>query len=65
MDEDAMARALVSGLKARGIDVTTVFEKGMSGKTDLDQLEYCVAHDRVLYSFERVLCEANIQLLFF
>ena len=39
VDEDAMARAVVSGLRARGVDVTTVLEEGMSEKDDIDQLE--------------------------
>lgn len=46
-----MAKALVSGLRARGVDVTTVFDEGMSGKTDFEQLEYSSAQSRVLYSF--------------
>jgi len=33
IDEDAMAGILVKGLRARGIDVATVYEEGMTGKT--------------------------------
>lgn len=51
VDEDAMARALVQGLRARGIDVLTVVEAGMSEQNDRAQLEYATAQGRVLYSF--------------
>jgi hypothetical protein len=51
VDEDAMARALVRGLQARGIDVTTVLDAGMSEEDDLAQLEHASQHGRVLYTF--------------
>jgi hypothetical protein len=51
VDEDAMARALVSGLRARGVDVTTVLDAGMSEQEDMAQLEYATQHGRVLYTF--------------
>jgi hypothetical protein len=51
IDEDAMARALVTGLRARGVDVTTVLEAGMSEQDDMAQLEYASQHGRVLYTF--------------
>ena len=51
VDEDAMARAVISGLRARGVDVTTVHEEGMSEKDDVDQLKYATQQERVLYTF--------------
>ena len=51
VDEDAMARALVSGLRARGVDGTTVLDAGMSEQDDMTQLEYASRHGRVLYTF--------------
>jgi hypothetical protein len=51
VDEDAMARALVRGLRARGIDVTTVLDAGMSEQNDIAQLEYAILHGRLLYTF--------------
>jgi hypothetical protein len=51
MDEDAMARALVRGLRARGVDVTTVLDAGMSEQDDVAQLEQATQHGRVLYTF--------------
>jgi hypothetical protein len=51
VDEDAMACALVGGLRARGIDVTTVLDAGMSEQNDITQLEYATQHGRVLYTF--------------
>jgi uncharacterized ferritin-like protein (DUF455 family) len=51
VDEDAMARALVRGLRARGVDVTTVLDAGMSEQDDKAQLEYATEHGHVLYTF--------------
>jgi Domain of unknown function (DUF5615) len=51
VDEDAMARALVRGLRARGVDVITVLDAGMSEQDDLAQLEHATRHVRVLYTF--------------
>lgn len=51
VDEDAMARALVTGLRARGVDTITVLDVGMCGQNDRAQLEYASQHDCVLYTF--------------
>jgi hypothetical protein len=51
VDEDAMSRALIRGLRCRGIDVTTVLDEGKAGKSDRAQLEYAARTRRVLYSF--------------
>jgi hypothetical protein len=51
IDEDAMARALVRGLRARGIDLITVLEAGMERQSDSAQLEYATLQERVLYTF--------------
>lgn len=51
LDEDAMASALVQGLRARGVDVTTVIDEGMNEHNDGDQLEYATQHRRVVYTF--------------
>jgi Domain of unknown function (DUF5615) len=51
VDEDAMARALMRGLRARGVDVTTVLDAGMSEQDDMAQLEYAAQDGRVLYTF--------------
>ncbi len=51
IDEDAMSRALIRGLRSRGIDVTTVLDEGKAGKSDRAQLEYAARTRRVLYSF--------------
>ncbi len=47
LDEDAMARALVKGLRARGIEVTTVLEEHAQGQTDASQLEHATRQERV------------------
>ena len=51
LDEDAMARALVQGLRARSIDVLTVAEAGLTGQNDASQLDHAAAQERTLYTF--------------
>jgi hypothetical protein len=51
IDEDAMSRPLVRGLRSRGINVTTVHEEEMVGQGDTAQLEYAKQKERVLYTF--------------
>ena len=64
IDEDAMARGLVTGLRARGVDVETVLDAGLIGKDDETQLEYSSSHGRVLYSFNvGHFCELHRQRL--
>ena len=46
-----MSRALLRGLRARGIDATTVLDEGRVGDSDRAQLEYAWQTKRVLYSF--------------
>jgi hypothetical protein len=50
LDEDTMDRELIRALRARGIDVESVFEADRMGYSDLEQLEYAAARGRVLYS---------------
>jgi len=51
IDEDAMAGTFVKGLRARGINVATVLEEGMTGRDDEEQLEYASECKRALYTF--------------
>lgn len=51
LDEDAMARALVAALRARGADVQTVVEAGLQGKDDKTQLEWAASTGRAFYTF--------------
>jgi hypothetical protein len=50
IDEDAEERALVEGLRSRGIDVHSTSEADMVGRTDREQLRYAVEHQRTIYS---------------
>jgi len=51
LDEDTIARAVITGLRARGADLQTVVETGLRGKGDDAQLEWAAAHGRTLYTF--------------
>jgi hypothetical protein len=51
IDEDAMARSFVQGLRAHGVDVTTVIDEGMSERDDREQLEHATEERRVIYTF--------------
>ncbi len=51
IDEDAMSRAFVQGLRARGVDAITVLDCGMEGKSDPEQLAYASSLGRVIYTY--------------
>src|SRR5687768_18495192 len=50
-DEDSMDKRIVSGLRARGIDVLTAYEAGQVPRGDEEHLEFATSQDRVLFSF--------------
>ena len=50
-DADSMERAVVSGLRARGIDARTAQEAGRADSSDEEQLEFARIHGRALFSF--------------
>ena len=52
-DEDVSA-LVATLLRARGLDVTTVPEQGVLGKTDAEQLEFAAAMNRCLITHNRV-----------
>lgn len=51
LDEDTMDKALVSALRARGVDVLTAHESNMIERKDDEHLVFATAERRVLYSF--------------
>jgi len=51
LDEDAMRKALVFGLRARNVDVLTAAEAQMINRDDQDHLAVAATSGRVLYSF--------------
>jgi hypothetical protein len=51
LDEDAMRKALVFGLRARNVDVLTAAEAEMINRDDQDHLAVAATSGRVLYSF--------------
>ena len=54
VDEDAGERAVVQGLRARGIDVLTTIEAHQCGATDRNQLAFAVQEGRTIYTFNVV-----------
>ncbi len=50
-DADSMQRAVVAGLKARGVDATTALEAAATRWSDEEQLEFARSQGRVLFSF--------------
>lgn len=53
MDEDSMDQALVSGLRARGVDVLTAQDAAMIARSDAEHLAFAT-------SLGRVLCTHNV-----
>ena len=51
LDENC-SHAIAAGLRRRGIDVTTTPEVGLLGAIDQDQLAYCLAECRVMFSYD-------------
>ncbi len=50
LDEDAMDRDLVRGLRAAGVDVLTVADAGRRGISDEEQLAFATSEGRALYT---------------
>jgi predicted heme/steroid binding protein len=53
LDEDSERHSLVRELRARGTDVITAAEAGMTGRTDEEQLDWAALNGRALYTFNR------------
>ncbi|MBI4670601.1 MAG: DUF5615 family PIN-like protein [Chloroflexi bacterium] len=51
MDEDSMEENLLGALRARGVDVISALEVGMTHQDDSEHLEYATANGRVLCTF--------------
>jgi hypothetical protein len=51
LDEDTMDNALVSALRARGLDLLTAHEADMIERPDEAHLAFAAREGRVLYSF--------------
>lgn len=50
-DEDAMDTDLVAALRSRDVEVVTVLEVGLTGKSDEEQLAFAAGRGCVLYTF--------------
>jgi hypothetical protein len=51
LDADSMQRAVIEGLRARGVDVMTALEAGGADWPDEEQLEFALSEGRALFSF--------------
>src|SRR5689334_99523 len=51
LDENC-SHAIAEGLRRRGVDVTTTPELRLLGVIDEDQLAYCFAEGRVIFSYD-------------
>jgi hypothetical protein len=51
LDENC-SHAIAAGLRRRGVDVTTTPEVGLLGAIDEDQIGYCLAQGRVIFSYD-------------
>lgn len=51
VDEDAQHRGLAPALRARGVDVVTAYEAGLTGAVDDAVLAHAVQDDRAVYTF--------------
>lgn len=51
LDEHAMRRSLVFGLRARGVDVLTAADAGMIGRADNNHLATASTSGRTLYTY--------------
>jgi hypothetical protein len=51
VDEDAMTKSVVFGLRARGVDVLTASDARMINREDADHLALAASLERILYTF--------------
>jgi hypothetical protein len=51
LDENC-SHAIAAGLRRRGVDVTTTPEMGLLGAIDEDQLAFCFAQGKVIFSYD-------------
>ncbi len=51
LDENC-SQAIAAGLRRRGIDVTTTPDAGLLQARDEDQLRFCLAERRVIFSYD-------------
>lgn len=51
LDENC-SRGIAEGLRRRGVDVTTTPEVGLLGARDEEQLAWCLAEGRVIFSYD-------------
>lgn len=50
--DENVSKAVVKGLRTRGVDMLTCQESGMLSTTDAEQLEYATQNDRVVFTHD-------------
>ena len=53
LDENTRSFGLYTALQNKGVDVTTVLEAGLMGRSDEEQLEWATTQGRAVCSFNR------------
>ena len=53
LDEDTRSFGLYTALQSKGVDVVTVLEAGLMGRSDEEQLDWATAQGRAVCSFNR------------
>jgi hypothetical protein len=63
-DADSMQRAVLAGLRARGVDAMTALEAGLTDRSDEEQLVFAASQGRVLFTFNASdFCRIHAELL--
>jgi hypothetical protein len=50
--DEHIQEAVLRGLRARGVDVTSVMEEDQRGASDLEHIRFGLAHGRVIVSYD-------------
>jgi hypothetical protein len=51
--DEMVEGAVALGLRRRGVDISTTADAGLGGAADEDQLNHCVAMERVIFTMDQ------------
>jgi len=63
--DEQVSRAVISGLRQRGVDVLSVPEAGKIGASDREQLAFALAEGRVLLTYDTGRCQERCRIFSF